>query len=103
MSSAEIEVQFEVLIKLGEELRQTAAFLRQLADRAGVETIAAVKAAWVSENADVFAEKELRVMEKIGETAQGLAEAAEEVLEKADRLWKAESGNTLTARIRSYW
>lgn len=102
MSSTEIEIQFEKMKRMGESLRQTAEGLQQLADTMGMETIAKTKAAWISENADIFAGKEVGVMEKISGTAYELNKMAQEILEKADRLYELEGWNTLTARIRSY-
>lgn len=102
MPSTEIEIQFENMKRLGDILKQSAEQLRQLTDTMGMETIAKTKAAWISENADTFAGKEVKVMEKISKTAYELDEIAEEILHKANRLYEAESWNTLTARLRSY-
>lgn len=102
MWSTEIEIQFDRMKEMGESLKQTAENLRQLADTMGMETIAKTKAAWISENADTFAGKEIRLMEKVSKTAYELNKIAEEILEKADRLYELEGWNTLTARIRSY-
>ena len=102
MSSARIEIQFEKMKETGDTLKQAAENLRQLADTMGMETIAKTKAAWISENADTFAGKEIRLMEKVSGTAYELNKIAEEILEKADRLYELEGWNTLTARIRSY-
>lgn len=102
MWSTEIEIQFEQLKEMGEFLRQTAGGLQQLADTVGTETISKTKAAWISENADIFAGKEIRLMEKISGAAYELNKIAEEILKKADRLYELEGWNTLTARIRSY-
>lgn len=102
MWSTEIEIQFDRMKEMGESLKQTAENLRQLADTMGMETIAKTKAAWISENADTFAGKEIRLMEKVSGTAYELNKIAEEILEKADRLYELEGWNTLTARIRSY-
>lgn len=102
MWSTEIEIQFDRMKEMGESLKQTAENLRQLADTMGMETIAKTKAAWISENADTFAGKEIRLMEKVSGTAYELNKIAEEILENADRLYELEGWNTLTARIRSY-
>lgn len=102
MSSTEIEIQFEKIKGMGESLRQTAENLLQLTETMGMKTIAKTKAAWISENADIFAGKEIKLMEKISGTAYELNKIAEEILEKADRLYELEGRNTLTARIRSY-
>ena len=102
MWSTEIEVQFEKMKETGECLKQTAESLQQLADTMGMETIAKTKAAWISENADIFAGKEIKLMEQVSKSAYELNKTAEEILERAERLYELEGCNTLTARFRSY-
>ena len=102
MSSAGIEIQFEKMKETGDALKQAAENLRQLTEAMGMEIIAKTKAAWISENADTFAGKEIRLMEKVSGTAYELDKIAEEILQNAEKLYQLEGWNTLTARLRSY-
>lgn len=102
MSSSEIEIHFEQMNSLSEDLAQISAALQQLTDTAGMKTVSDTKAAWVSDNADIFAGKEVKLMEQIMETAGNLNDIALTLKKKAEQIYNLELWNTLTAKTRSY-
>lgn len=102
MPQAEIEIQFEQMKELAEKLSGTAGELRQVVDNKGMETLSKTKAAWISENADIFIGKEVKLFESISETAMNLKSLSEEICEKAKLIYEMEQRNTLMAKIRIY-
>lgn len=102
MSSSEIEIHFEQMNSLSEALAQISAALQQLTDTAGMKTVSDTKAAWISDNADIFAGKEVKLMEQIMETAGNLNDIALTLKKKAEQIYNLEMWNTLTAKTRSY-
>lgn len=102
MSSSEIEIHFEQMNSLSEALAQISAALQQLTDTAGMKTVSDTKAAWISDNADIFAGKEVKLMEQIMETAGNLNDIALTLKKKAEQIYNLELWNTLTAKTRSY-
>lgn len=102
MSSSEIEIHFEQMNSLSEALAQISAALQQLTDTAGMKTVSDTKAAWISDNADIFAGKEVKLMEQIMETAGNLNDIALTLEKKAEQIYNLEMWNTLTAKTRSY-
>ena len=102
MSLTEIEIHFEKIKDLSGILETAAEEIKKLAEEDGMQTISAAKAAWISENADIFAGKEIKVMGRICETAGNLAKLSEDMRKQAQRLYEKENQNTLTARARTY-
>ncbi len=102
MSSSEIEIHFEQMNSLSEALAQISAALQQLTDTVGMKTVSDTKAAWISDNADIFAGKEVKLMEQIMETAGNLNDIALTLKKKAEQIYNLEMWNTLTAKTRSY-
>ena len=102
MSSSEIEIHFEQMNSLSEALAQISAALQQLTDTAGMKTVSDTKAAWISDNADIFAGKEVKLMEQIMETAGNLNDIALTLKKKVEQIYNLEMWNTLTAKTRSY-
>lgn len=102
MSSWETEVYFDKIQELSSALAQTAANLQKTADTLACEAPTAIKRAWESENADIFAEKERGLIRQLSETVGNFSNISKEIEEKANRLYQAELHNTLTARVRSY-
>lgn len=102
MSVREIEIQFERVKELTEELGQTAEKIQKMASEQGRESVFALKAVWVSENADMFIKKEEKLLQEIQESAQSLTVISTDIQEKAGRLYEAEKWNCLMARARSY-
>lgn len=102
MSPSEIEIHFEQMKGLSDALAQTAAELHQMTDTMGMKTISDTKAAWISDNADIFARKEVKLMEQITETAGNLNALALNIKDKAEQIYNLEMWNTLTAKTRSY-
>lgn len=102
MSQEEIEVHFEQMKALGNSLSLTAKGLYGIVNESGMRTLSDVKAAWVSDNADAFARKEVRILEQIRESAGKLDVLAAEIRKKAEQIYRLEVWNALTARARSY-
>lgn len=102
MSSWEIEIHFDKMKELSDALAQTAVNLQKTADNRGTEAVSGIKAAWISENADIFAGKERKLIIQVSETAANLNSLSKEIEEKAKEIYHAELHNTLTARARSY-
>lgn len=102
MSIQEIEIQFDRMKELTEELTQTAEGIRKLAEEQGAESVSCLKAAWAGENAVVFAGKEETLLGKIQSSAQNLTVIAADIKEKARQLYEVEKWNCLVARARSY-
>lgn len=102
MSLSEIEIHFEQMKGLSDALAQTASALRQMTDTMGMKTVSDTKAAWISDNADIFAGKEVKLMEQITETAGNLNTFALNIKEKAEQIYNLEMLNALTAKTRIY-
>ena len=102
MPQTEMEIHFNQMKELSEELQRAAENLKQAVDTGGMETVSETKAAWISDNADIFAGKEVRLFERIWETAMNLSEISTEIYEKARQIYELEQRNTLIARIRNY-
>lgn len=102
MPQTEIEIHFEQMKGLSEGLSQTAEGLRQTVDTVGMETLSEIKTAWISANADIFAGKEVKLLEKIREISLNLSSLSEEIYEKAEQIYEMEQRNALLARLRRY-
>lgn len=102
MSSEEIEIHFEQMRMLAEGLSQLGNEIQKLADIQGMDSVCRLKAAWISENADVFVGKEIRLMKQITETAMNLLRQSEDISRKARQIYDAEMMNCLMAKARSY-
>lgn len=102
MSLTEIEIHFEQMKELSDSLSQTAVGLYGIADTAGIRAASQIKRAWISDNADAFARKEVRILEQIRESARRLEALSARIEEKAEQIYRLETWNTLTARARSY-
>lgn len=102
MSSEEIEIHFEQMKALADRLSQIGNDIQKLADIQGMNTVCKLKAAWISENADVLIEKEIRLMKQILETAMNLLRQSEDISRKAKQIYDAEMMNCLMAKARSY-
>lgn len=102
MYPPEIEIHFEQMKDLSDALGRTAEALQQMTDTMGMKTISDTKAAWISDNADAFAGKEVKLMEQITETAVNLNALALNIKDKAEQIYNLEMWNALTAKTRSY-
>lgn len=102
MSQSEIEIHFDQMKSLSEELLKVADELKQMVDTEGMETVSKTKAAWISANADIFVGKEVKLFRGVEETAVNLKEISREIYDKAEKIYELEQWNTLTARARSY-
>ena len=72
MAEAFMEINFKEVQRLTEEMKSTAEKIRRETDLTGMEILSATKAAWISSNADIFAGKEVKVLERIGEISSDL-------------------------------
>lgn len=102
MSQWDIEIHFEQMKELAESLSLTASRLQQTVNETGMEIVSGTKEAWISKNADVFAEKEVKLFEKIGKVSIKLSSLSTELSEKAKQVYALEQKNTLLAKVRSY-
>lgn len=102
MSQTEIDIHFEQMKLLSEELSQTAENLIKAVNTTGMEALSGTKASWISPNADIFAGKEIRLMERMEAASDNLKSLAGEVLKKAEQIYALEQRNALTARARRY-
>lgn len=102
MPQTEIEIHFAKMEELSDELLGLAERLKSFTDGKELESISKIKAAWRSDNAEVFAGKEMKVLESIRETAANLNKLSSEIDAKTRQLYELEQRNVLTARTRSY-
>lgn len=102
MPQTEIEVHFSQMKVLSQELQDVAERLKRTADILGMESISEIRKAWESVYTDRFIKKEIKLLEKIGETAVDLGDISVEICDKAKRLYESEQKNALAAKIRSY-
>lgn len=97
MANARLEINFQEMKKLSEELSQTAGKIQKESDAAGLKTLSAIKASWISPSTDIFAGKEVKVLERIGEIAMDLDKLSREIYDKAKMIYEMEQMNILMA------
>ncbi|MBD5500125.1 MAG: hypothetical protein HDR10_02810 [Lachnospiraceae bacterium] len=102
MLQTEIEVHFDQMKALSEELLKIGEELRQTVDVEGMEIVSKTKSAWISVNADTFVGKEVKVFEKVSKTAMNFQDLSTEIYNKANQIYESEKWNALMARARSY-
>ena len=100
MADARLEINFQEIKRLSEELSETAKKVKQESDDAGLKILSGVKASWISPCADIFAGKEVKVLERIGEISMELDELSRDVYDRAKLIYEMEQKNVLlTGRI----
>lgn len=97
MANARLEINFQEMKRLSEELAQTAGKIQKESDDAGLKTLSAIKASWISPSADIFAGKEVKALERIGEIAMDLEKLSREIYDKAKLIYEMEQMNILMA------
>lgn len=102
MPQTEIEVHFDKMKELSEELSGIAEELEQTLGAGGMEIVSKTKSAWISTNADVFVGKEIKLFESVRETAVNFQNLSTEIYDKAKQIYESEQWNALMARARSY-
>ena len=85
-----------------EEMKSTAEKIRRETDLTGMEILSATKAAWISSNADIFAGKEVKVLERIGEISDDLCRLSNDIFEKAELIYEMEQRNILLTGARGH-
>ena len=95
MAEAFMEINFKEVQRLTEEMKSTAEKIRRETDLTGMEILSATKAAWISSNADIFAGKEVKVLERIGEISDDLCRLSNDIFEKAELIYEMEQRNIL--------
>ena len=95
MADGRLEINFQEMKKLSEELSETAGKVRQESDVAGLKTLSGVKASWISSGADIFAGKEVKVLERIGEISMDLDKLSRDIYDKAKLIYEMEQRNIL--------
>ena len=95
MAEAFMEINFKEVQRLTEEMKSTAEKIRRETDLTGMEILSATKAAWISSNADIFAGKEVKVLERIGEISADLCRLSNDIFEKAELIYEMEQRNIL--------
>lgn len=102
MSLWKMMVNFEELREISEDLSRISGHMHDMAENHGLQMIGGVKAAWGGENADAFIAKEVKLLNRIYEAAEGFSEVAKQLEEKAEQIYALEKGNALTAQTRTY-
>ena len=95
MADGRLEINFQEMNKLSRELSETAGKVRQESDVAGLKTLSGVKASWISPGADIFAGKEVKVLERIGEISMDLDKLSRDIYDKAKLIYEMEQRNIL--------
>ena len=95
MAEAFMEINFKEVQRLTEEMKSTAEKIRRETDLTGMEILSATKAAWISSNADIFAGKEVKVLERIGEISADFCRLSNDIFEKAELIYEMEQRNIL--------
>lgn len=95
MAEAFMEINFKEVQRLTEEMKSTAEKIRRETDLTGMEILSATKAAWISSNADIFAGKEVKVLERIGEISSDLDRLSNDIFERAELIYEMEQKNIL--------
>lgn len=102
MLQTEIEIYFGQMEALSEELLEIAEELSRTVAAEGMETISGTKSSWISAKADVFAGKEVKLFERVEESAMNFRNLSEEIYSKAKQIYESEQQNALMAKARSY-
>lgn len=102
MGQSEIEVRFERLVMISEKLQEISDQMKRLVDDTGMGIVQKTKEFWISENADLLIQKELKSIRRIDESAQNLKGLSQELYEKAKKLYELEMQNVIIATRRQY-
>lgn len=102
MSLQTIEMHFEEVMKLSELLSGLAKELKGLGDEEVMRLSASVRKGWSSECADAVAGKEARLGGQLISEAELLLGIANELEQKAGKMYRTELMNSHTAAIRIY-
>ena len=84
------------------EQREFKALVQDMAENHGSQVISGIKTAWGGGNADAFIAKEVKLLNRLYEVAEGFREVANQLEEKAEQIYTLEKGNVLTAQTRTY-
>lgn len=95
MAKARLEINFQEVKRLSEELSETAGKVKKESDDTGLKTLSAVKASWISPNADIFAGKEVKVLTRIGEISMDLEKLSRDIYDRAKLIYEMEQRNIL--------
>lgn len=95
MADARLEINFQEMKKLSEGLSETAKKVKQESDVAGLKILSGIKASWISPCADIFAGKEVKVLERIGEISMELDELSRDIYDRAKFIYDMEQRNVL--------
>ena len=102
MSLWKMIVNFEELEEISKDLSRISGHVQDMEESYGGQGIGGVKAAWGGENADAFIAKEVKLVNRLYEVAEGFSEVAKQLEEKAQQIYTLEKGNALTAQTRTY-
>lgn len=97
MDKARLEIDFREIQRLSEELSATAGKVKREADDAGLKSLCVLKESWISPNADVFAGREVKVFERMGEISMDLDKLSRDIYDRAKLIYEAELRNILIA------
>jgi len=95
-------VNFEELREISGDLGRISGHVQDMAENHGLQVISGIKTAWGGENADAFIAKEVKLLNRLYEVAEGFREVANQLEEKAEQIYTLEKGNVLTAQTRTY-
>lgn len=98
----QIEIHFEQMQELSGNILNIAEHLQDIATNEGMRVNANLKAAWIGENADIFVQKEVKLMNEISDIVQDLKNISGKIDEKAKLYYELEKINVLMANARIY-
>mgnify|MGYP001024666911 FL=1 len=97
-----IEVQFNRLQELADQMQTTADQNRLLADEKICQLLLETKLCWMGESADLFMEREVRLCTRLSGEADELKKVARMVEGYAKAMYCAEKCNEAIGNLRTY-
>ena len=97
-----IEVQFNRLQELTDQMQTTADQIRLLADEKICQLLLEPKLCWMGESADLFMEREVRLCIRLSGEADELKKVARMVEGYAKAMYCAEKCNEAIGNLRTY-
>lgn len=97
-----IEVQFNRLQELADQMQTTADRIRLLADEKMRRILLDTKTCWMGESADLFMEREVKLCTKLFGEADELKKVARMVEGYAKAMYCAEKCNETIGNLRTY-
>lgn len=102
MSLWRMEVDFEEIKEIAQEVSQISEHVNYMAQEHGMLILGGIKNTWEGGNADDFGEKVRKYIERLCEVATDLQDVAGQLEKKAEQIYATEKGNITTAFTRTY-